>query len=80
LVLLGLDVPLHQISTAQFLLEFLGLALYPSISFYAPLSPSALPLPSLSSRSSTPPFLVAHLSSPHTDPIACPTPFRFTAS
>jgi len=43
------------------LLALLGPALLPSITFHAPPSTSALPLPTLHTTSGTPHWLVAHL-------------------
>jgi len=71
---------LHLIGAPQPLLALLGLALLPSITFCAPPSISAHPLPTQHSTSGTAPFWVAHLFFLQIHPIAFQTPFWFTMS
>jgi len=67
--LLSMDGLLCWICTPQSLSALVGLDFCPSISFCAPPSPSALPLPTSNSTSGIPPFLVAHLIFPQIHPI-----------
>jgi len=74
-VLLSMDGMLCWICPPQSPSALLGLDLHPTISFYTPPSPSALPLPTSHITSGTPTFLVANFSSPWTHHIAFQTPF-----
>jgi len=79
-VLLSMDGLLHWICPPQSPSAHLGLDFHPSISFCAPPSPSALPLPTSNSTSGTPPFLVVHLIFPRIRHICLSNPILIHCS
>jgi len=72
--LLSMDGLLRWICAPQSPSALLGLDFRPSISFCAPPSPSALPLPSSNSKSGTPHFVVVHLVFPRIRHICISSP------
>jgi len=75
-----LSALLRWICAPQSPWALLGLDFRPSISFCAPPSPSALPLPTSNSTSGTSPFLVAHLASPRIRHICLSNPIMIHRS
>jgi len=75
-----LSALVHWICAPQSPSAVLGLDFRPSISFCAPPSPSALPLPTSHSTSGTAPLLMTHLASPRIRHICLSNPIMIYSS